>query len=226
VFVDLEDDITGAEGAGRHPLPTREQFETAMRRAGLGRGHRVVVYDDAGGSVAARVWWLLRAHGHAAVAVLDGGVRAWTGPLDTGTVTPTEGDFVADEPDRSIWLDFDEVSALTDGTLIDARAPERYKGETEPVDPVAGHIPGARNAFWQTNLDEDGRYLPPDELRRRYESIGVTEGKAVVYCGSGVNACQAIIAIERAGLGPTRLYAGSWSDWSCHEGAPVATGND
>jgi thiosulfate/3-mercaptopyruvate sulfurtransferase len=225
VFLDLEADITGAEGAGRHPLPTKEQFQAAMRRAGVNNSDRVVVYDDAGGSVAGRVWWLLRAHGHEAAAVLDGGVQAWTGELEAGIVSPSAGDFVAAEPDRTMWLDFDEVAHRDDGdVLIDVRAPERYSGETEPVDPVAGHIPGARNAFWQTNLAADGRYRSPAELRRRYEELGVTSGKAVVYCGSGVNACQAAIAIERAGLGPVRVYAGSWSDWSRHDDAPVATG--
>lgn len=227
VFVDLDKDITAPEGAGRHPLPSREQLEAAMRKAGVNRGDRVIVYDDGGGSVAARLWWLLRAHGHDNVQVLDGGIQAWDGPLDRVAPHVTEGDFVASEPDRSMWLDLDEVSKLgAEDVLIDARAPERYIGETEPVDPVAGHIPGARNAFWQTNLGPDGRYLSKGELRERYEELGVRPGHAVVYCGSGVNACQGVLAVEVAGLGPARLYAGSWSDWCRRPDAPVATGTD
>jgi thiosulfate/3-mercaptopyruvate sulfurtransferase len=227
VFVDLEQDITGQMGAGRHPLPTREQFEAAMRRAGVNNGDRVVVYDDGKGSVAGRVWWLLRLHDHDNAAVLDGGVQAWTGELETGNVEPPPGAFTAPEPDRTMWLEFEDVANLDGGdVLIDVRAPERYSGETEPVDPVAGHIPGARNAFWQGNVGEDGTYLSSDELRRRYEALGVSKGNAVVYCGSGVNACQAVIAVERAGFGPVRVYAGSWSDWRGHPDAPVATGTD
>jgi thiosulfate/3-mercaptopyruvate sulfurtransferase len=225
VFVDLEADITGATGAGRHPLPTREQFQQAMRRAGVNSGDRVVIYDDGGGSVAGRVWWLLRLFGHPGAAVLDGGIQAWRGELEAGTITPNEGDFVAGKPDRTMYLDFDEVAGRdASDVLIDVRAPERYSGETEPIDPVAGHVPGAKNAFWQGNLGGEGRYLSPSELKRRYESIGVKEGNAIVYCGSGVNACQAAIAIERAGLGPVRVYAGSWSDWSRHANASVETG--
>jgi thiosulfate/3-mercaptopyruvate sulfurtransferase len=225
VFVDLEQDITGKSGAGRHPLPTREQFQEAMRTAGIDNADRVVVYDDAGGSVAARVWWLLRLFGHDNAAVLDGGVQAWTGELETGSVTPERGDFIADEPDRSMYLAYDEVASREGGdVLIDVRAPERYSGETEPVDPIAGHVPGAKNVFWQRNLGQDGRYLEPEALREKYEALGVTEGNAIVYCGSGVNACQAALAIEQAGLGPVRVYAGSWSDWSRHEGAAIATG--
>lgn len=227
VFVDLEADITGPTGAGRHPLPTQEQFQDAMRRAGIDDGDRVVVYDDSGGSVAARVWWLLRLFGHDDAAVLDGGVRAYTGELESGSVTPTPGNFVAREPDRSMYLTYDEVAHRDAGdVLIDVRAPERYSGQSEPVDPVAGHIPGAVNAPFAGNLGDDGAYLPAAELRRRYEALGVRDGNAIVYCGSGVNACQAAVAIERAGLGRARVYAGSWSDWSAHSGAPVATGSD
>jgi thiosulfate/3-mercaptopyruvate sulfurtransferase len=126
-----------------------------------------------------------------------------------------------------MYVDYNEVAGRSDDTvLIDVRAPERYTGATEPIDPVAGHVPGAKNAFWHGNLNEDGRYLGPQELRTKYEALGVAEGNAIVYCGSGVNACQALVAIERAGLGPVRVYAGSWSDWSRHENAPIATGAD
>jgi thiosulfate/3-mercaptopyruvate sulfurtransferase len=227
VFVDLEEDITGAQGAGRHPLPSAEQLEAAMRRAGVDRGDRVVVYDDAGGSVASRLWWLLRAHGHEKVAVLDGGIDAWRGPLESGVATRPLGDFVALDPDRAMWLDREEVGVRgEDVVLLDVRAPERYAGEIEPVDPLAGHIPGARNAFWQGNLGDDGRFLPADALRARYQALGASGGDVVTYCGSGVNACHAALAVELAGLGPARVYAGSWSDWCSAPDAPVATGAD
>jgi thiosulfate/3-mercaptopyruvate sulfurtransferase len=226
VFVDLEQDITGrAEGAGRHPLPSVSAFERAMRRAGVGRGTRVVVYDDAGGSVAARVWWLLRIHGHDDAAVLDGGLQSWGDDLETGTNLYEEGDFVADEPDLSDVLTYDEVAKLGDGSvLIDVRAPERYRGELEPVDPIAGHVPGAKNAFWQSFLMDDGKIASGGELRARFGKLGVHEGNAVVYCGSGVVATQTLLALEEAGLGPVRIYAGGWSDWSNREGAEIATG--
>lgn len=226
VFVDLED-VTGRPssraGFGRHPLPGREAFEEAMREAGVSADDGVVVYDDAGASVAARLWWLLRLHGHDRVMVLDGDINGWTGPVEPGVVTPRRGDFVASEPDRSMWLDRAEVAALPEGhVLIDVRTADRYAGEQEPVDPVAGHIPGARNIPWQDNLGPDGRFLPPESLRELY--AGVRPGSVVTYCGSGVTSCHTAIALELAGLGPVRVYAGSWSDWIAAEDPPVATG--
>lgn len=216
-FLDMDEEITGDDGLGRHPLPTREQFEEAMRNAGVWKDTRVVVYDDGGGSAAGRLWWLLRAYGHPNVSLLDGGLQAWSGDLETGTRTYERGDFEAEELDRSMLVGIDDVPNA--GVLIDARAPERYAGETEPVDPIPGHIPGAVNAFWKDNLDAGGRFLPPDELRKKYEALG--EGDVVVYCGSGVNACHDIIAIEMAGLRPARLYAGSYSEWSRTAGKPI-----
>ena len=221
VFVDLED-VTGREGGGRHPLPTRTQFEAAMRIAGVGKNTKVVVYDDSGGSIAARLWFLLGWFGHSGRAVLDGGLQAWGEPLDTGFATAPEGDFVAAEPDRSRILDHDAVRRLHGMPLFDARAGERYRGETEPVDPKAGHIPGAVSAPYASNLDSTGRFKPPDELRGRYGELGAQHG-AVVYCGSGVNACHHLLAMEVAGIDGGRLYAGSWSDWSNRD-LPVATG--
>src|SRR5438067_4773326 len=221
-FVEL-DDVTG-EGGGRHPLPTGAQFEKAMRRAGVSRQTRVVAYDDVGGSVAARLWFLLRWFGHGAQAVLDGGVQAWAGPLEAGEVEMARGDFEARPPDRSRILDFEAVAALNDAPLLDSRAGERYRGETEPVDPKAGHIPGARSAPFSGNLGEDGRFKSSEELRRRFRELGVQGGEEVVlYCGSGVNACHNLLALELAGITDARLYAGSWSDWSNRD-APVATG--
>lgn len=224
VFVEL-DDVTGA-GAGRHPLPSRGEFEAAMRSAGVNARTRVVVYDDAGGSVAARLWFLLRWFGHSAQAVLDGGITAWGGPLQGGEVAVARGDFEASRPDPSKILDFDAVAGLRDVPVIDSRAGERYRGETEPIEPKKGHIPGAKSAPYAGNVDERGRFLPPDQLQARFEQLGVRQGDGVVvYCGSGVNACHNLLALELAGITDARLYAGSWSDWSRRD-APVATGPD
>lgn len=222
VFVEL-DDVTG-EGPGRHPLPGAGEFEAAMRAAGVGGRTRVVAYDDAGGSVAARLWFLLRWFGHPAQAVLDGGIKAWGGPLEEGEVEVTRGDFVAGRPDRSRILDFDDVVALRGVPVLDSRAGERYRGETEPIDPKKGHIPGAKSAPFMDNIDESGRFRSSEDLRMRFTELGVHEGDGVVvYCGSGVNACHNLLALELAGITDGRLYAGSWSDWS-HRDAPVATG--
>lgn len=227
VFIDLDEDISAPQGAGRHPIPSREQFQEAMRTAGVHRGDRVVAYDDAGGSVAGRLWWLLGIHGHEDSAVLDGGLQAWTGPMDQSEPALGQGNFEAGEQNLSGTLTYEGVQALDPGSvLLDARAAERYLGEIEPVDPIAGHIPGAKNAEWKDNLGPDGKYLPAEELRRRYSMLGVKPGSAVAYCGSGVTSCHDLIAIEVAGLGPARLYAGSWSDWSSRPGAPVATGKE
>jgi thiosulfate/3-mercaptopyruvate sulfurtransferase len=221
VFVDLES-VTGKEGAGRHPLPTPEQFEREMRRAGVGPATRVVVYDDTGGSVAARLWFLLGYFGHAAQAVLDGGLQAWDEPLETSATQVAPGEFQAREPDARRVVDFEAVRSLRGVAVLDARAGERYRGETEPIDPKAGHIPGARSAPYVGNLGPDGRFKSPAELRHRYEELGASSG-AVVYCGSGVNACHHLLAMELAGIAGGRLYAGAWSDWSRRD-APVASG--
>jgi thiosulfate/3-mercaptopyruvate sulfurtransferase len=223
VFVDLEA-VTGKEGGGRHPLPTGTQFEKQMQRAGVGSATRVVAYDDAGGSIASRLWYLLRYFGHTSQAVLDGGIGAWGGPLATDESQVAPGDFRAGEPDRSVILDFDDVRKLTGVPLIDARAGERYRGEREPIDPKAGHIPGALSAPWAENLGPDGRFKSPEELRKRFAALGIGDEKgAVAYCGSGVNATHDLLAMELAGIKNGRLYAGSWSDWSSRE-APIATG--
>ncbi len=223
VFVDMDADVTGPnEGKGRHPLPSREQFEAAMRRAGLNRGDKVVVYDDGGGSSAGRLWWLLKAYGHGNVRVLDGGIGAWRGDVEHGTQVPETGNWEARDIDASVFVRIDDVPNAR--VLLDARAPERFRGDTEPVDPIPGHIPGAKNAPWMSNLGADGRFLDAQTLRAKYEALGVERGNAVVYCGSGVNACHDIIAIELAGLGPAKLYAGSYSEWSRTDGKPIETG--
>jgi len=226
VFVDLDGEVTGHRpGAGRHPLPEREAFQRVMRRAGANRDSKVVVYDDQGGSPAARLWWLLRYFGHDEAAVLDGGLQAWTGPLATGEEAAAEGDFVAAEPRADMKLDYEAVRELTGpSVLVDARSPQRFRGELEPVDPVAGHIPGARNLPWEGNLGPDGRLRSPEELRQRFGEVGISDGsEAVAYCGSGVSACMNLLALEVAGLPGARLYPGSWSDWSKRPGAKVAT---
>jgi thiosulfate/3-mercaptopyruvate sulfurtransferase len=233
VFVDL-DAVTG-KGPGRHPLPTRQQFQDEMRRAGVSASSRVVVYDDAGGSIAARLWFLLGWFGHGQQAVLDSGLQGWGQPLETAVPFVRPGDFKARAPKRSRIMDFDQVKRLSEAinrraragsrVLIDARVRERYRGEKEPIDPKKGHIPGAVSAPWIDNLDAEARFKSPEELRRRFEGLGVdgTNG-AVVYCGSGVNACHDLLALEVAGITDVRLYEGSWSDWS-HRDAPVATGD-
>jgi thiosulfate/3-mercaptopyruvate sulfurtransferase len=224
-FVDLERWLAApADPAlGRHPLPDPEVFAQAMRRLGVDDSDTVIGYDDAGGTVAARLVWMLRVTGHDA-ALLDGGIAAWHGPLERGrgSVVP-EGTFTPTPwpPERLVALEqLDEL----DGVLVDARARERYAGDHEPVDPRAGHIPGARSLPCRDNLATDGTFLPPDVLRRRFESAGVrTAEKLVCYCGSGVTACHNLLAAEHAGLGTGRLFPGSWSQYS-HTDRPAATG--
>jgi thiosulfate/3-mercaptopyruvate sulfurtransferase len=223
VFVAMAD-VTG-EGPGRHPLPSRAQFEAAMRRAGVDQDINVVVYDEIGGSIASRLWFLLRFFGHEAVAVLDGGLKGWRGEVTTEVAMPRQGNFQAKEPDRSAVVDFDAVRSLPKGVpLLDARLGERYRGEKEPVDPKAGHIPGAISAPYPENLDSNGRFLAAEQLRDRFKKLGVKAGqRAVVYCGSGVNATHNLLAMALAGIDDGRLYEGSWSDWSRRD-APIVTG--
>lgn len=224
VFVDLEREITGAEGPGRHPLPGRHQFEEAMRRAGVGAGGRVAVYDDQGGYSGARLWWLLRYFGHPRAAVLDGGLVAWAGPLEAGPVEVPPGDFTAGPGVASMVVDLDGVRASAGASLVDARARDRYRGEVEPIDARAGHIPGAGNVPWRSNLGHDWLFLPPSELGRLYEEAGVVEGtETIAYCGSGISACVDLLAMEVAGIRGAKLYEGSWSDWARHD-LPIATG--
>lgn len=229
-FADLDSDLAAPPGAGgRHPLPDPATAQDALRRLGVRDGRPVVVYDDQDGSVAARAWWLLRWLGHSDVRLLDGGLRAWQAAgssLDTGGVTTTAGDFTA-RPGALPVLDAESAAATARaGVLLDVRAPERYRGEVEPVDPVAGHVPGAVNAPTGGNVDEAGRFLPPAALRGRFESLGVRpEGPVGAYCGSGVNAAHTVLALEVAGL-PGTLYAGSWSEWVTDPARPVATGAD
>jgi thiosulfate/3-mercaptopyruvate sulfurtransferase len=227
VFVDL-DTWLAAEGTpaqGRHPLPDREVFARGMAEVGIGDDDAVVAYDDAGGTVAARLVWMLRATGRDA-ALLDGGLDAWDGPLETETPQRPPARFtpVPWPPERLASMD---DAADPANVVLDARARERYLGLEEPVDPRPGHIPGARSLPARGNVDERGRLVPAGELRRRFEALGVGPATPVVaYCGSGVNACHTLIALEHAGLGEGRLYPGSWSQWSNDPGRPAATGED
>ena len=216
-FMDLDRDLAGPPGErGRHPLPEAAAFEAAARRAGIGADTLVVAYDEAAEGGAARLWWLLRQSGHTDVTVLDGGLRGWReqgGELRGGEEQIQPGDFrsgaPADEPASPEELARGDGGAI----LLDARVPERYRGEVEPIDPVAGRIPGAVNMPFG-ELAPGGRFLPPEELRARFEAAGVASGdEAVAYCGSGVTACVVALAGEVAGIGATRLYPGSWSEW-------------
>jgi thiosulfate/3-mercaptopyruvate sulfurtransferase len=230
VFVDVGGDLSTppSPAAGRHPLPEPEDFATAMARLGIGDDDTVIAYDDAGGSMAARLVWMLRVTGRDA-ALLDGGIDTWPGGLTTEPSTRPPARFTARPwpPERLATID-EAARAGTDGApvLVDARAAARYRGEVEPLDPRAGHIPGAVNLPHAGNLDESGRWLPPDALRRRFEDAGVGAGgeAPIVYCGSGVTACHDLLALERAGLGPGRLFPGSWSQWSNDPDRPAATG--
>jgi thiosulfate/3-mercaptopyruvate sulfurtransferase len=228
VFVDLDRDLSAPPGArGRHPLPTAEDFGAAMRAAGVSEQTPVVAYDDANGLAAARAWWLLRYFGHDQVAVLDGGLTAWMragGRLVEGDETPEhEGTFQA-RPGGMPILDADDAARLAStGVLLDARAPERYRGESEPLDPVAGHIPGARNWPMALTLDEDGRLRPRAELAEAFATLADKDVGA--YCGSGITAAHTVLALELAGI-EAALYPGSWSEWVTDPDRPVATGDE
>jgi thiosulfate/3-mercaptopyruvate sulfurtransferase len=228
-FVDLDTDLAAPPGAGgRHPLPDAEVFATAMRAAGVWNRRPVVVYDGATSMAAARAWWLLRYFGHSDVAVLDGGLADWIAdhhPLERGSVRPEPGDFVA-APGAMPLLDPDAAAALAArGALIDARAPERFRGEREPIDPVAGHIPGARNRPTDENVDSAERFLDREQLRGAFEALGVGDGAELgAYCGSGVTAAHEVLALELAGY-RAALYPGSWSEWITDLTRPVETGD-
>ncbi|MFN8195105.1 MAG: sulfurtransferase [Nocardioidaceae bacterium] len=224
-YVDLDADLAAPPGeGGRHPLPETGLFEAAMRRAGVCDDLPVVVYDDWQGLAAARAWWLLRFHGHGDVRVLDGGWAAWRAaghPAETGGARAASGDFTA-RPGAMPVVEADRVPAVA--VLIDARAPERFRGETEPIDPVAGHIPGARNVPTARNLNADGRFRDPAELAGIYAEQGAVPGSDVaVYCGSGVTAAQNVLALETVGV-RAALYPGSWSGWITDPERPIELG--
>ena len=224
VFIDLDTDLAGPAGAttGRHPLPEPEAFAAAMGDRGIGDAATVVAYDDAGGTIAARLVWMLRVLGRGA-ALLDGGLQAWKGDLEHGAPAPAPERFTA-QP----WPS-DRLAGIDDATdrhqlVVDARDPARYRGEQEPIDPRAGHIPGAVNLPCRDQLSADGRFLPVEQLRARFEDAGVKGDGVISYCGSGVTACHNLLAMEYAGVGRGRLYPGSWSQYSSYPDRPAETG--
>lgn len=229
IHVDLDTDLADPAGLGapgRHPLPDPTTFARRLGELGIGRDSFVVAYDDAGAGVAARLWWMLDDLGHRRVAVLDGGIGAWVEagfPLSTDVRAwpPTQLDLA---PTWTKVIDREALEArLGRVVLIDGRAGPRYRGETEPIDPVAGHIPTALSAPIGENIGPEGRFRPPEDLAVRFAALGAREHEVVTYCGSGTNACQNALAMRLAGLPDPLLYAGSYSDWS-RSGMPVATG--
>ncbi len=228
VFVDLDTELAGhpSPGGGRHPLPSPADFATAMATAGVGEDTPVVAYDTAGGAIAARLVWMLRVLDHPA-AVLDGGLQAWDGELETGEVVPPVRGFTTHPWPAEAIAEADEVAttAASGGLVVDARAAERYRGEREPVDPRPGHVPGAVNLPFADTL-EGGRLRPDTWLRDHFVAAGVAPDRdTIVYCGSGVTACQDVLAMELVGLGRPRLFVGSWSAWSADPDRPAALGD-
>lgn len=230
VYVSLEDELSdhSVRGRGRHPLPSGARLQDSARRWGVRSGQPVVVYDDWNRAGSARAWWVLSAAGVPDVRILDGGLAAWLA---------ADGDLIADEPNVATadltvahadlysgglaTLTADEVAGGSVGTLIDARAPERFRGETEPVDPIAGHIPGAVNLPSGSVLDADGRFLDDESLRSRFADLS---GDVGVYCGSGVTAAVVLAALAATGIDGA-LFPGSWSQWSSESGRPIAAGD-
>ena len=235
IFLDIDADLSAPGGtrggpAGRHPWPSADQVAAVMGGAGIGSGTTVVAYDDQAGATASRLWYLLRAYGHDDVAVLDGGIAKWTAegrPLETVETPPMPALFV---PRLRAWMVVDKREMMDYAprrVVLDARVGERYRGETEPIDPRPGHIPGARSAPFADNLTREPVpvFRPPAELRERFASLGADRGEPIVYCGSGVTACHDLLALEIAGF-RGRLYAGSWSEWSADPTLPAATGDE
>src|SRR5574340_757875 len=222
VYAHLDHDLSGTRtpATGRHPLLEPNAFRETLGRLGIDEGKQVVIYDTTGGGYAVRLWWLLRYYGHVQVAVLNGGFQAWQAaalPVEAGMLTNPKAEFHG-EPDPAMVVTGAEMERMVAGgqtKIIDARAPERFRGDAEPLDPVAGHIPGAVNRFHQTNLGPDGRLLPPDTLKSEFRALLCESApdQAVVYCGSGVTSCHHLLAMQVAGLPMARLYAGSWSEW-------------
>lgn len=228
VYAHLDDDLSGppVTDSGRHPLPTPAAMTALFGRLGIDGNKQVVVYDDANGAYAARLWWMLRYMGHGAVAVFDGGWQAWQ---EAGL--PTRGGEETNPPalftgaPQMAWLvRIEDVQQQV--LLVDSRAPARYRGEVEPLDPKAGHISGAVNYPYEVNWGEDNRYLPPERIRQQLQELlgDVPPEQATFYCGSGVSACANLLAMAHAGLGDGRLYVGSWSEWSRDPDREIATG--
>lgn len=230
VYADLHRDLSGkpATDCGRHPVPSPGELGAKFTTLGIAAHKQVVAYDNSGGSFAARLWWMLNYAGHDRVAVLDGGLHAWNQEgyrLEAGENRAEAGSFRA-APNTGALVRLNEVETVA--RLVDSREPDRYAGKVEPVDAVAGHIPGALNHHWKNNLDEHGRFLPPERLRRGFQELyaGVRADEIVFYCGSGVSACHNLLAAVHAGYPLPRLYAGSWSEWSSDPSRPVAVGSE
>jgi len=232
-FAGIDNDLSGAKDGrnGRHPLPARAALIERFRAWGIANDTQIVAYDAQGGQFAGRLWWLARWLGHEAVAVLDGGWPAWLaagGPVDTAVPAPPRSDFHEGTSLVRVVATVDVLAALDDDTrlLVDARMPERYRGEQEPIDPVAGHIPGALNRPWAHNLQEDQRFKSPAQLREEFVALlGERPADDITHqCGSGVTACHNVLAMHIAGLPGTALYSGSWSEWIADPSRPVATG--
>jgi thiosulfate/3-mercaptopyruvate sulfurtransferase len=231
-YAHLDRDLSGMKTGnnGRHPLPSTDELTATLSRLGIDQGIQVVAYDQDTGMYASRLWWLLRWMGYRAVAVLDGGFAKWTAeglPTARGEESRPPRAFRG-APVAGMVVNVNEVAALarrTDWRLVDARAPERYRGEIEPIDRAGGHIPGAVNHFFKWNLAKDGTFLMPELLRARLRqaTTDVAPDHVVSYCGSGVTACQNLLALEHAGLGGAKLYPGSWSEWSSDPARPIET---
>jgi thiosulfate/3-mercaptopyruvate sulfurtransferase len=236
-FAHLDELLSGAKTDaagrfhGRHPLPDRQQFVQAMRELGINNDTQVVAYDAHGGMYAARLWWLLRWIGHSDVAVLDGGMAAWQALGETLTSEVPEAAVTGNIQDLSSLVKTVDAQALLDNLksqtlqVVDARAPDRFRGENETIDAVGGHIPGAKNRFFKDNLQADGHFKSATQLREEWLSVVGDPQAAVMQCGSGVTACHNLLALEVAGLPGAHLYPGSWSEWSSDPQRPVATGN-
>ncbi|GAC1418981.1 MAG: sulfurtransferase [Burkholderiaceae bacterium] len=234
IDADLSDQTQKEAGMfpGRHPLPSRAAFLATLRRWGIDDDTQVIAYDAQGGMFAARLWWLLRWVGHAAVAVLDGGLPSWTAArqAQTPAVTPraARSGAIGDRPSLVTTVGANTILAdigRSERTVIDARAPERFRGENETLDPVGGHIPGAVNRFFRDNLQADGRFKAPDVLYADFTALTAAPSAAIMQCGSGVTACHNLLAMEVAGLAGAALYPGSWSEWCADRTRPVATGD-
>lgn len=233
-YLHLDYDLSGpiTPHTGRHPLPDPQVLSAKLQALGIGINRQVVVYDDSYGSMAVRLWWMLRWLGHPAVALLDGNFQTWARekrPLSKELPTVPQQGACPCLPERSAWVSVDEMEHIVaekSHLLIDARNEMRFTGDIDPIDPVAGHIPGAINWVFEENLDIDGTYLPPEALRENYQALlkGRAPHEVIHVCGSGVTACHNLLAMEIAGLPGSRLYPGSWSEWIRDPQHPIATG--